>query len=244
MSSVSPGGAPDKHEAVRHMFGRIAGRYDRMNALMTGGMDRIWRGATVKAAAVPPMGRVLDVGTGTGDLALDIARRHPDATVVGVDYTGPMIALAPDKARKRGLDARITWSRADGHRLPFPDNSFDAVTSAFVLRNFSDLHVAYADMARVVKPGGRVVALEISPTGAPHWRPFFNLYFKNVVPRVGKLVTGDDSAYRYLPDSVAAFLAPDQLAAVMRDAGLVPLPPRPQMMGSLVIHVGFKPEDG
>lgn len=239
---VSPGGSADKHLAVRDMFGRIAGRYDLMNALMTGGMDRVWRRATVRAAAVPRDARVLDVGTGTGDLAIDLARRHPDASVVGLDYTGPMIALAPDKARQRGLADRLTWTRADGHRLPFADNSFDAVTSAFVLRNFADLHVAYAEMTRVVKPGCRVVALEISPDSLPVWREAFALFFGKVVPLVGRLVAGDDEAYRYLPDSVAAFLSPAELALVMRDAGLVPLPPKRLAMGSLVVHQGFKPE--
>lgn len=232
--------AADKHTAVRAMFGRIAGRYDVMNAVMTGGMDRVWRRWTVEAAGVPAGGVVLDVGTGTGDLALDVVHRTEAALVVGVDYTGPMLARAPAKAAGRGMRARTSWVRGDGHRLPFPDDAFDAVTSAFVLRNFADLHSAYADMARVVKPGGRVVALEISPAGAPLWRPLFELYFQHVVPRLGAWITGDETAYRYLPASVAAFLSPDALAVVMRDAGLTPLPPRRLMFGSLVIHMGFK----
>ncbi|MCE7939309.1 MAG: methyltransferase domain-containing protein, partial [Chloroflexi bacterium CFX6] len=136
---------------------------------------------------------------------------------------------------------RVGWVRGDGQRLPFADAAFDAVTSAFVLRNFADLPAAYADMARVVRPGGRVVALEISPDSAPLWRPLFELYFGRVVPRLGGWITGDATAYRYLPASVAAFLAPDELAAVMRGAGLVPLPPRRLMLGSLVIHIGFRP---
>lgn len=238
---LAPIPAADKHAAVQTMFGRIAGRYDLMNAVMTGGMDRVWRRWTSEAAQVPPGGLVLDVGTGTGDLALDIARLHPGARVVGLDYTAPMLARAPAKAAARQLDDRVTWVRGDGQRLPFPDDSFDAVTSAFVLRNFADLYSAYADMARVVRPGGRVVALEISPDSLPGWRPFFELYFQQIVPRVGAWLTGDPTAYTYLPASVAAFLGPDELAEVMRDAGLVPLPPIPLMLGSLVIHVGFKP---
>lgn len=238
---VSPGGAADKHGAVRDMFGRIAGRYDLMNRVMTGGLDGAWRRGTVRAARVPAGGRVLDVGTGTGDLALEIARLHPDATVVGLDYTGPMIARAPAKALREGLGERISWARADGHVLPFPDASFDAVTSAFVLRNFADLAEAYKEMARVVKPGGRVVALEISPESHPLWRPLFRLHFERVVPLVGRLVTGDDSAYRYLPASVAAFLGAEALGQTQRAAGLVPLPPRRLMLGSLMIHIGLRP---
>ena len=238
---VSPGGAADKHGAVRDMFGRIAGRYDLMNRVMTGGLDGRWRRETVLAARVPAGGRVLDVGTGTGDLALEIARRHPDATVVGLDYTGPMIARAPAKALQAGLAGQIAWARADGHSLPFGDAGFDAVTSAFVLRNFADLAQAYAEMARVTRPGGRVVALEISPEGHPLWRPLFRLHFEHVVPVIGRLITGDDRAYRYLPASVAGFLGAEQVAQVMRAAGLVPLPPHRLMLGSLMIHVGLRP---
>ncbi len=239
--TLAPGGAADKHAAVQAMFGRIARRYDLMNAVMTLGMDRLWRRRTAEAAAVAPGGLVLDVGTGTGDLALDLARLEPGARVVGLDYTAPMLARAPAKAAAGGLAEQVAWVRGDGQRLPFPDDTFDAVTSAFVLRNFADLYSAYADMARVTRPGGRVVALELSPDSLAGWRQLFALYFERLVPHVGALVAGDRTAYTYLPASVAAFLGPDALAGVMRDAGLVPLPPRRMMLGSLVIHVGFKP---
>jgi demethylmenaquinone methyltransferase/2-methoxy-6-polyprenyl-1,4-benzoquinol methylase len=241
MSSVTPGGAPDKHAAVQAMFGRIAGRYDLMNTLMTGGTDRLWRDVTARAAGLPPGGLALDVGTGTGDMALDLVRVTPNGRVIGLDYTAAMLARAPRKAAARGLAGRAAWVRGDGQRLPFPDDTFAAVTSAFVLRNFASLDQAYAEMARVVKPGGRVVALEISPASGPTWRALFELYFHRLVPLVGRLVSGDPVAYRYLPASVAAFLTPDEVVAVMRSAGLAPLAPEPLLFGSLVVHRGVKP---
>jgi demethylmenaquinone methyltransferase/2-methoxy-6-polyprenyl-1,4-benzoquinol methylase len=241
VSTVTPYGAADKHAAVQSMFGRIAGRYDLMNRLMTGGLDGAWRRATVAAAALPPGGAALDVGTGTGDLAIEWARTDPASRVVGIDYTGPMLALAPAKAARAKLADRTTFARADGHRLPFADASFDAVASAFVLRNFSDLGTAYADMARVVRPGGRVVALEICPPTSVVWRVAFQLYFNRIVPFIGQLVSGDGGAYRYLPASAAAFLTPAGMADVMRAAGLTPLPARVLMAGALAVHVGVKP---
>lgn len=241
MSTVVPYGAEDKHEAVRRMFGRIAGRYDLMNRVMTGGLDGPWRRRAAAAAALPPEGLALDVGTGTGDLAFELARSAPGARVVGLDYTGEMLGQAPAKARARGLAGRTTWARGDGHGLPFADGTFDAVTSAFVLRNFSDHAAAWAEMARVTRPGGRVVALEISPIRSPLWGPLFRLYFERVVPLVGVALTGDAGAYRYLPASAAGFLSPEQVSAVMAEAGLVPEPPRRLMLGSVVIHVGARP---
>jgi demethylmenaquinone methyltransferase / 2-methoxy-6-polyprenyl-1,4-benzoquinol methylase len=242
MPPVTPAGAPDKYTAVRDMFGRIAGRYDLMNALMTGGLDRVWRRWATDEAALPPGGVALDVGTGTGDLALALAASAPGARVVGLDYTAPMLRRAPAKAARSPVGDRVTWVLGDGQRLPFPDGTFDAVTSAFVLRNFADLDAAFAEMARVVRPGGRVVALEISPDAAPVWRTAFDLYFQRVVPRLGRLIGGDDTAYRYLPASVAAFLDAGSVARRLAAAGLDPLPPRRLMLGSVAIHRAVRPD--
>jgi demethylmenaquinone methyltransferase/2-methoxy-6-polyprenyl-1,4-benzoquinol methylase len=243
VSTVSPAGLPDKRTAVRDMFGRIAGRYDRMNALMTAGLDGYWRRRTARAAELPEGGIALDIGTGTGDLAFALARSAPGAHVIGADYTPEMLRLAPAKAAARSLAGQTSWSQADGQALPFYDGAFDAVTSAFVLRNFADLGAALSEMARVVRPGGRVVALEISPTETPLWSPLFRLYFERLVPLVGRLVAGDDTAYRYLPASVAAFLTPEAVAERMRSVGLAPLTPYRLMLGSVVIHVGVRPRD-
>ena len=242
MSTVTPYDSDDKHTAVRSMFARIAGRYDLMNRIMTGGLDGRWRRLTAQAAALPPGGLALDVGTGTGDLALTLARSAPGVRVFGVDYTGEMLAPAPAKAERAGLGGHTGFARGDGHVLPFADDTFDAVTSAFVLRNFSDLPAAIAEMARVTKPGGRVVALEISPEAPEWWRSLFEPYFRYVVPVVGQLVTGDRGAYEYLPASAAAFLAPSAVADLMRDVGLDPSPGNPLLFGSIAIHVGTEPE--
>lgn len=241
MSPVVPYGAGDKHAAVRAMFDRIAARYDRMNRVMTGGQDGRWRRVAAREARLPEGGTALDVGTGTGDLAFALARAARGARVVGVDYTGGMVARAPHKAAAQGLAGRAAFARADGQRLPFADASFDAVASAFVLRNFADLAAAYAEMARVTRPGGRVVALEISPVSGTLWSAVFNAYFRHVVPRLGALVAGDAGAYRYLPASAAAFLSPDGVAETMRGAGLEPLPALPLMGGTLAVHRGVKP---
>ncbi len=240
MSTLVPGGAPDKYAAVNRMFGRIARRYDLMNALMTLGLDRHWRRLAARAAALPEGGLALDVGTGTGDLACELARATPGAHVVGLDYTSPMLARAPGKALRGRVDDRTGWVRADGLRLPFPDETFHAITSAFVLRNFTDLDAAFSEMARVARPSGRVVALEISPTGSPVWRPLFDLYFHRIVPQLGSLITGDRTAYDYLPSSVAAFLSPGAVADRMEEAGLMPQMPIRLLLGSVVIHIGAK----
>jgi demethylmenaquinone methyltransferase/2-methoxy-6-polyprenyl-1,4-benzoquinol methylase len=223
------------------MFGRIAGRYDLMNQIMSLGLDRQWRRRAAKAAAVPDGGMALDIGTGTGDLAFELADASPRATIIGADFTSQMLELAPAKASLLDLDTRTAWTRSDALLLPFADCSFDAVTSAFVLRNLTDLGIAFGEMRRVLKPGGRVVALEISPSSAPIWRALFEIYFHRLVPLVGRIVAGDAAAYQYLPSSVAAFLSPDAVSSVMSGAGLTPLRPTPLMMGSIVIHIGVRP---
>lgn len=239
-SPATPGGAPNKHEAVRDMFGRIAGRYDLMNRLMSLGQDGRWRAVAVSAAELPAGGTALDVGTGTGDLAIQLARCAPGAHVVGLDYTGPMLSLAPAKAHGAQVGGQLSWVRGDGQRLPFLSGTFNAVTSAFVLRNFGDLDRALAEMARVLAPGGRFVALEISPDGLPIWRQCFAWAFRVLIPRLGRLVTGDAEAYRYLPASVEAFLTPDQVALRLAAHGLDALPPRRLFGGAVVVHRAVK----
>jgi len=202
---------------VRAMFDRIAGVYDRMNAVMTAGLDRRWRSRAADLAGVGPGDRVLDVATGTGDLALELAQRvAPGGEVVGLDFAEAMLERAREKAAGRP-DVRFEWG--DALALDHPDDAFAAATVAFGARNFADLHRGLAEMARVVRPGGRVVVLEITTPQTPPLSWFYGLWFDRIVPGLGRLA-GNEDAYSYLPNSVKRFPRPEGLAAAMDAAGL------------------------
>ena len=209
--------AAAKSEAVRAMFTRIAGRYDLMNSLMTAGRHHAWRSVAARATVGAPPGPVLDLATGTGDLALAIRALDPRRTVIGADFAEAMLHAAARKPAVRA--SRVPLLGADALALPFADGVFAAVTSAFLLRNLEDLATGLQEMRRVTRPGGRVVTLEITPPGIPGWSQLFGLYFHKVVPTVGAFVAGDRRAYTYLPDSVDRFLAPRDLAVLMRTLG-------------------------
>lgn len=204
---------------VRAMFDRIAGFYDRMNRVMSAGLDRRWRARAADLAGVGPGDRVLDVACGTGDLALELARRvGPGGSVAGVDFSERMLGLAREKARH--LDgASVRFETANALALPYEDSSFDAATVGFGARNFSDLERGLTEMARVVAPGGRVVVLEITTPQRPPLSWFFGLWFDRLVPALGSLA-GDSEAYSYLPNSVRRFPGPAELAALMSRCGL------------------------
>lgn len=220
------------------MFDRIAGVYDLMNTAMTAGLHHRWRQRAAQLAAVRPGQRVLDVATGTGDMAIELASHvAPDGEVVGSDFSEPMLERARSKAqRASGLALRLRFQAADALALPYGDDCFDAATVAFGLRNFSDLQLGLRELARVVRPGGRVVVLEITtPTRAP-LSLFYSLWFDRLVPLLGRIAAGFErfaagrrssagaggiaAAYSYLPSSVRRFPAPAALAAQMRQAGL------------------------
>jgi demethylmenaquinone methyltransferase/2-methoxy-6-polyprenyl-1,4-benzoquinol methylase len=202
---------------VRAMFTRIARRYDLMNTLMTAGRHHAWRRAVARVAAASPPGPVLDLATGTGDLALAIGDAAPGRLVVGIDFSEGMLGQARRKlaARRPG----IALIAADALALPFADRTFACVTSAFLLRNLEDLAHGLAEMRRVTRPGGRVVALDIVRPAVPLWGALFGLYFGRVVPAVGALVAGDRAAYTYLPQSVDRFVTPGELGRLMAEAG-------------------------
>jgi demethylmenaquinone methyltransferase / 2-methoxy-6-polyprenyl-1,4-benzoquinol methylase len=199
---------------VRAMFDRIARVYDSMNSVMTAGLHHRWRERAADLAALGPGTRALDVACGTGDLALELARRVGESgSVVGADFSEAMLERARDKS-----DA-VAWEWANALELPYPDDDFDAATVGFGARNFSDLDRGLAEMARVVRPGGRVVVLEITTPQRPPLSSFFSVWFDRVVPALGKLA-GDPEAYSYLPSSVKRFPEPEELAGRMAAAGL------------------------
>jgi demethylmenaquinone methyltransferase / 2-methoxy-6-polyprenyl-1,4-benzoquinol methylase len=193
------------------MFDRIAGVYDVMNSVMTAGLHHRWRERAVDLARVGPGSRALDVATGTGDLAIALAARGAD--VVGSDFSEGMLARAREKS------SAVRWEHGNALALPYEDASFDAATVGFGARNFSDLPGGLAEMVRVVRPGGRVVVLEITTPTRPPLSTFFSLWFDRVVPLLGRL-SGEDQAYSYLPSSVKRFPGPAELGAALARAGL------------------------
>jgi demethylmenaquinone methyltransferase / 2-methoxy-6-polyprenyl-1,4-benzoquinol methylase len=209
--SSGPAGGTLPETQVRAMFDRIARVYDRMNSVMTAGMHHRWRERAADLARVGPGDRALDVATGTGDLAVELRRRG--AEVVGMDFSERMLELAREKAPD------VRFEQGNALELAYPDGSFDAATVGFGARNFSDLGRGLREMVRIVRPGGRVVVLEITTPQRPPLSWFFRLWFDRIVPGLGRLA-GDPDAYTYLPSSVRRFPGPRELAAEMAAAGL------------------------
>jgi demethylmenaquinone methyltransferase/2-methoxy-6-polyprenyl-1,4-benzoquinol methylase len=219
-------------DQVRAMFDRIAGVYDRMNSVMTAGLHHQWRRRAADLAAVGPGSRVLDVATGTGDLAIELAGRvAPGGEVIGSDFSERMLELA--RAKAPGID----FEQANALALPYPDDRFDAATVGFGARNFADLEQGLSEMARVVRPGGRVVVLEITTPTKPPLSTFYRQWFDRVVPALGRL-GGDADAYSYLPSSVRRFPGPRDLAATMERAGLEHIRWILTAGGIIAVHVG------
>jgi demethylmenaquinone methyltransferase/2-methoxy-6-polyprenyl-1,4-benzoquinol methylase len=225
---------------VRAMFDRIAGLYDRMNTVMTAGLHHRWRRRAADLAALGPGGRALDVATGTGDLALELAERvSPGGEVVATDFSERMLELARAKASSRsfGPGTGVVVRAANALELPFDDGEFDAATVGFGARNFSDLEQGLREMARVVRPGGRVVVLEITTPRRPPLSLFFELWFDHIVPALGR-VAGDAQAYSYLPSSVRRFPGPQELAETMSRCGLAQIRYVLTAGGIIALHQG------
>lgn len=228
----------DKAEYVNEMFGRIARRYDLMNRIMTVGRDQAWRRRAVELARIPPYGQVLDLATGTGDLALAVLDSVPTATVVGADFSLPMMHYGQQK--ESPSDRRPEFLGADALQLPFVDESFDAVLSAFLMRNVTDIEAGFTEQYRVLADGGRLMCLEITMPQAPGFRQGFEWYFGSVVPLVGGLVSGSREAYTYLPESVKRFPRPAHLAGILLDAGFRDVTYERLMLGTVAIHAATR----
>ncbi|MBI4593525.1 MAG: ubiquinone/menaquinone biosynthesis methyltransferase [Candidatus Rokubacteria bacterium] len=222
---------------VRLMFTRIARRYDLMNSLMTAGRHHAWRRQLARAAAAAPPGPVLDLATGTADLAIAVRQADPARHVVGADFSEAMLVEGRPKLIRRG-STRIGLVAADALVLPFRDRTFAAVASAFLLRNLEDLPRGLGEMRRVTKPGGRVITLDIVRPSRPLWGALFGLYFHRVVPALGAAVAGDRTAYTYLPRSVDRFVTPRELARLMEQAGLSDVTWRTLGLGTVALHTG------
>jgi demethylmenaquinone methyltransferase/2-methoxy-6-polyprenyl-1,4-benzoquinol methylase len=224
---------------VQDMFGRIAGRYNLMNRLMTGGMDIAWRRFVIQQARLPQRGALLDLATGTGDIAFEALRAAPEALVVGADFSLPMMRVGQGLR----LGGQVRWSGADALHLPFPDETFDAVTSGYLLRNVIDIPRALAEQRRVLKPGGRIVVLDSSPPKNNPLRPFIEIHLRCIIPTLGRLIVGQNGAdaYQYLPSSTQAFKTPDELADLLRAAGFTAVRYRTFAFGAMAVHWGEKP---
>ena len=222
---------------VNTMFDRISGVYDRMNRVMTAGLDRTWRRRAADRAELEPGQIALDLCCGTGDLAFELADRvGPAGEVIGADFSNPMLNLARAKTGSRG-QVRFEW--ADALDLPYEDGSFDALTIAFGARNLADLELGLSEMRRVLKPGGRLVILEITQPARQPLKSFFGLWFDRAVPLLGK-VAGDSAAYEYLPSSVRTFPTADRLAEKMAGAGFSDVRWTLMAGGIIAIHSGTR----
>ena len=231
----------DKQRYVADLFARISGRYDLMNDLITFRMHRGWKRYTAAVASQGLTGAAIDVSTGTGDLAFELGRRPGIDRVVGVDLLPEMIARARTKKGGQRSDSLPHWLVGDALSLPFPDGVFDCATAGFSLRNMPDIRASLADMARILRPGGRLALLELTPMAPGVKSLVFRPYFHGLVPVMGHLVAGDRSAYTYLPQSVDHFLQADRLAELLTGLGLAEVGYRRLGFGAVSVHWGRRP---
>lgn len=220
------------------MFARVASRYDLANRVLSLGQDLGWRRRAARLALPPAQGRVLDLGTGTGEMALLLAQEG-SYRLTALDFSPPMLALGRKKAEARGLS--VDFVIGDALSLPFPDHLFDRLISAFLLRNLKSISQGLAEMCRVVKPGGYFISLELFKPQGRAIRPLYDLYLNRLAPRLGQLITGDGEAYRYLPFSIEGFFTPQKLGWAMEEAGLVEVEYFLLAWGIAAVHRGRKP---
>lgn len=227
-----------KKEEVREMFDRIAPKYDLLNHTLSASIDRLWRRRVVNIVRRAKPRRILDLATGTGDLAIALARRIDGVQVLGVDLSEGMLDIARRKIEARGLDGRIVLDRGDAEHLEVAQASIDVATVAFGVRNFGDLDVGLRELARVIRPGGKVVILEFSRPANPWFRTVYEFYAYRILPRIGGLVSHDRKAYEYLPASVGEFPFPAEFLRRLEAAGFKNCKTRSQSFGIAQIYTG------
>jgi len=227
-------------EEVRGIFTSIAGGYDRFNDVASLGIDRLWRREAVRRAALFDGARVLDLAAGTGDLSLLLARQEKAALVVSSDFTQAMLARAQVKARAHAGPTTVSFALADAQRLPFGDQAFDVATVAFGVRNLSDRAAGFAEALRVLKPGGRLVILELTRPQRAIIRGAYGFYRRQVLPLLGRLIAGEREAYDYLDRSIEAFPLPTELARELEAAGFAKVEHVTLTLGTVAIHVAQK----
>lgn len=232
-----------KETHVQSVFQKIAPKYDLMNDLISFRRHKAWRKFTMKQMKVQPGATAIDLCCGTCDWTIAIAKASRNGRTVGLDFSSNMLEVGKNKVEKEGLDSQIELVQGNAMELPFPDNSFDYATIGFGLRNVPDYTRVLQEMQRVVKPGGRVVCLEVSK---PTWQPFkgmYNLYFERILPLIGRFVAKSYEQYKWLPESLRAFPGRDQLAQMFRDTGLQNVQAFPLTGGVAALHIGVKGKD-
>lgn len=231
----------EKPVYVQRMFGEIAPTYDLLNDLTSLGMHRFWKKKLVKLAVSAQDNHVLDICCGTGDVLLEMVKQvSPSGRVVGVDFSGPMLEVARQRLEKAGKAQQVELLEGDFLNLPFADNTFDAATVSFGLRNVSDIPKALREMHRVVKPGGRALCLDLGKPVNPVYKVFYDFYFFNVVPVLGRLIHGKSDPYKYLPNSSQSYPAQEELAKMFKEAGFSKVEYFNLAGGATVIHRAFK----
>jgi demethylmenaquinone methyltransferase / 2-methoxy-6-polyprenyl-1,4-benzoquinol methylase len=231
----------EKQKLVGEVFTSVAGKYDLMNDLMSFGVHRLWKRQFVATSGVRPGDRVLDLAGGTGDIAALLLPRVGDkGEVVVGDINAAMLRTGRDRLLDRGLLGRLRWAELNAEALPFPENSFDAVTIAFGLRNVTDKQRALEEMQRVLKPGGRALILEFSRVQQEWLKPLYDFHSFQVLPRIGKLIADDEASYRYLAESIRKHPDQDTLCAMMETAGFAQVQVRNLSAGIVAIHRGYK----
>jgi len=230
----------EKAAFVRSMFNRIAHHYDLLNRLMTASLDQVWRDRLARVAPQGGQALILDLATGTGDLALAFLRRHPSSRIIGLDFCDAMLQVARRKMEVAHVNGRIILLEGDALKLPFAEGSFDGLITAFAMRNVASIPATLSEAHRVLKSSGFMLCLEIASPPWSLFRPLFDFYFERIIPLIGGLISGDRGAYAYLPNSLEKFLPPGEFKEVMEKAGFTEVEYKYLFPGTAVLHSGLK----